>query len=70
MTTLDLERRIALTELMAVPDPPELKRGHQQRFEGRSDRYELLPALAMVFMQTRVIEFQERASYSSQPDRR
>jgi hypothetical protein len=70
MTTLELERRIALTELMAVPDPPELKRGHQQRFEGRPDRYELLPTLAMMFVQTRVMEFQERAAYSSQSDRR
>jgi hypothetical protein len=70
MTTLDLERRIALTELMAVPDPPELKRGYRQRFEGRPDRYELLPMLAMRFAQTRLIEFQERAWYCSQSDRR
>ena len=70
MTTLELERRIALTELMAVPDPPELKRGHHQRFEGRPDRYELLPTLAMVFVQTRVMELQERAAYSFQLDRR
>ena len=69
-TTLGLERRIALTELMAVPDPPELRRGHRQRFEGRPDRYELLPTLAMLFAQTRLIEFQERAEYCSQSDRR
>jgi hypothetical protein len=61
MTKLDLQRRIALTELMAAPDPPELKRGHQQRFEGRPNRYELVPMLAMHFAQTRLIEFQERA---------
>ena len=46
---------------MAAPDPPELKRGHQQRFEGRPNRYELVPVLAMHFAQTRLIEFQERA---------
>ena len=49
--TVDLERRIALTELMAAPDPPELKRGNRQRFEGRPDRYEILPVLAMLFAQ-------------------
>jgi len=63
MMTEDLERRIALTELMAAPDPPELRRGNRQRFEGRPDRYEMLPVLAMLFAQTRLIEFQERASY-------
>jgi len=64
MNTVDLQRRIALTELMAAPDPPELKRrGHRQRFEGRPDRYEMLPTLAMLFAQTRLIEFQERAEY-------
>jgi hypothetical protein len=61
MTNLDLQRRIALTELMAAPDPPELKRGHQQRFEGRPNRYQMVPKLAMHFAQTRLIEFQERA---------
>jgi hypothetical protein len=65
MMTVELERRIALTELMAAPDPPELKRGNRQRFEGRPDRYEMLPVLAMLFAQTRLIEFQERASYRS-----
>ena len=64
MNTVDLQRRIALTELMAAPDPPELKhRGHRQRFEGRPDRYEMLPTLAMLFAQKRLIEFQERAEY-------
>ncbi len=65
MMILDLERRIALTELMAAPDPPELKRGNRQRFEGSPDRYEMLPMLAMLFAQTRLIEFQERAGYRS-----
>jgi hypothetical protein len=65
MTTMDLERRIALTELMAAPDPPELKRGNRQRFDGRPDRYEMLPMLAMLFAQARVIEFQERAWHRS-----
>ena len=65
MKHVDLERRIALTELMDTPDPPELKRGHRQRFEGRPDRFEMLPTLAMLFAQTRLIEFQERAEYRS-----
>jgi hypothetical protein len=65
MTTVDLERRIALTELMAAPDPPDIKRGNRQRFEGRPDRYEMLPTLAMLFAQTRLIEFQERNEYRS-----
>jgi hypothetical protein len=66
MNTEDLQRRIALTELMAAPDPPELgRRGHRQRFEGRPNRYEMLPTLAMLFAQTRLIEFQERAEYRS-----
>jgi len=66
MKHVDLERRIALTELMAAPDPPDLKRrGHRQRFEGRPNRFEILPTLAMLFAQTRLIEFQERADYRS-----
>jgi hypothetical protein len=65
MNDMDSERRIALTELMAVPDPPELKRGNRQRFEGRPDRYEMLPMLAMLFVQTRLVELQERGWYRS-----
>jgi hypothetical protein len=65
MMTVDLERRIALTELMAAPDPPDIKRGNRQRFEGKPDRYEMLPVLAMLFAQTRLVEFQERAFYRS-----
>ena len=65
MMTVDLERRIALTELMAAPDPPELKRGNRPRYEGRPDRYEMLPILAMHFAQTRLLEMQERAWYRS-----
>ena len=65
MKHVDLERRIALTELMDTPDPPDIKRGHRQKFEGRPDRFEMLPTLAMLFAQTRLIEFQERADYRS-----
>jgi len=56
----DLERRIALAELLAAPDPPELKRGFSLRLEGKPDRYRLLPVLAATFVQTKLLELRER----------
>jgi hypothetical protein len=48
----DLERRLALAELLDQPDPPELRRrGHRRRLDGRSERFRLLPLLSAVFVQ-------------------
>jgi hypothetical protein len=62
MVTTDFERRLALVELLTTPDPPEMKRGNLPRLEGKPDRYELVPALAMLFVQRRLLEVHARTS--------
>lgn len=58
---LDIERRLAIAELLARPDPPDLRRrGYRLRIEGKSDRYSWLPILAAVFVQNRLLALHER----------
>ena len=40
----DIERRLALIELLDQPDPPELHRGHRLRLEGKGGSVQLVPA--------------------------
>ena len=56
----DIERRQALANLMAMPDSPDLRRGHRKTLEGRPERYDLVPQLAAVFIQRKLLEFHER----------
>jgi hypothetical protein len=56
----DMERRQALYELLARPDPPELRRGFTLRLEGKPDRHRLLPHLAATFVQAKLLEIGER----------
>ena len=68
---LDLERRLAITELLAQSDPPELRRGHRLRLHGKPDRYRLLPLLSAVFVQKRLLALQEaRAAADKSTERR
>jgi len=57
---LDVARRVAIAELLAQPDPPELRRGHRLRLEGKPDRFDLVPMLAAVFVQAKLLALEER----------
>lgn len=57
----NISRRVALYELLSMPDPPELHRGSVLRLPGKPDRHELLPALAAAFARVKVLEFRQRA---------
>jgi hypothetical protein len=56
----DSERRLAIVELLALPDPPDLRRGYRVRLEGRGDRYDQVPMLSAAFVQAKLLELQER----------
>lgn len=57
---LNFERRLAIAELLTHPDPPELRRGHRLRFEGKPDRYSLVQHLSAVFVQTKLVELHDQ----------
>jgi hypothetical protein len=61
MNDADLSRRQALYELLAIPDPPDIHRGHVLRFQGKPGRHRLLPQLAAAFVQAKLLEIRERA---------
>ena len=56
----DIERRLAIAELLAQSDPPELRRGFRLRVEGKAERFALVPALAATYVQKRLVALQER----------
>ena len=56
----DSERRLAIVELLALPDPPELRRGYRLRLDGKGDRYDQVPMLSAAFVQAKLLELQER----------
>jgi hypothetical protein len=60
----DIERRLAIVDLMSRPDGPELHRGHRLILEGKADRYRLVPRLASVFIQAKLLELSERRALS------
>ena len=52
MLTMDLERRLAIAQLLNQPDPADLlPRTHHLRCEGKPERFALLPVLNAVFVQ-------------------
>jgi hypothetical protein len=57
----DFERRLAIAELLAQSDPPELpRRSHRVRLNGKPERYALLPWLSALFLQERLQTLEER----------
>ena len=56
----DIERRQAICELLAIPDAPDLRRGHRRTVEGTESRYELVPQLTATFIQAKLLELRER----------
>lgn len=57
---IDFERRQAIAELLAQPDPPELHRGHRLSVQGKADRFSVAQILAAAYVQRRMLELQER----------
>ena len=63
--TIDFERRAALAELLAQPDPPELRRrGNHLRLVGKPERFSLLPLLSAVFVQQKLLALEHRRDAS------
>jgi hypothetical protein len=60
MLMIDLERRLALAALLAQPDPPELRRGNRLRLPGKPERFQLVPQLSAVFVQSKLLALYER----------
>jgi hypothetical protein len=56
----DIARRVALYQLLAMPDPPELHRGNTRTMDGKPDRHEMLPVLAAAFARGKMLEFRIR----------
>jgi hypothetical protein len=56
----NIERRLAIVDLLSRPDSPDLHRGHRLILEGKADRYRIVPQLASVFIQAKLLELCER----------
>jgi hypothetical protein len=65
MLESEIEKRQALIALLSLPDSPDLRRGHRLTFEGRADRYRMLPHLTATFIQYHMVELEERGSWKS-----
>lgn len=49
-------RQAALCELLALPDPPDIRRGHEPKCEGDPRRYELIPEITAAFVQQHLLD--------------
>lgn len=56
----EAERRLAIAKLLDQPDPPELRRGHRLRVEGKPERFALLTRLAAMYVHARLLAREER----------
>jgi hypothetical protein len=56
----DAQRRLAIVELLDRPDPPELRRGHRLRVEGKPERFVMLTRLSAMYVQARLLALEER----------
>ena len=57
--THPLERSLAICELLSLPDPPELRRGHVLRLGGKPERFAQIPELTSAFVQSRLLALEE-----------
>jgi hypothetical protein len=57
--THPLERSLAICELLSLPDPPELRRGHVLRLSGKPERFAQIPELTSAFVQSRLLALEE-----------
>ena len=58
----DITRRVALYQLLDMPDPPDMHRGNVVRLEGKPDRHDILPVLAEAYARGRLLEVRQRDS--------
>ena len=54
-----VERSLAICQLLTTADPPELRRAHVARVEGKPERFTLIPHLTGVFVQSKLLELEE-----------
>jgi hypothetical protein len=56
----DIERRQAIVDLLSIPDGPYLRRSHRLTLAGKPERFELVPRLAAIFVQQKLLDLRER----------
>jgi hypothetical protein len=61
---------MAIAELLDQPDPPELRRGHRLRVEGKAERFAMLTELSAMYVQAKLIALEERRSAADAPTER
>jgi hypothetical protein len=66
----DIQRRLAIAELLAQPDPPELRRGYRLRLDGKPERYDQVPLLSAAFVQAKLLALHERRAEMETATRR
>jgi hypothetical protein len=57
---VDLERRQAIVDLLSRPDATDRQRRFRQTLAGSPQRYQWVPYLASVFIQSKLLELRER----------
>jgi hypothetical protein len=60
VTRSDIERQLALMELLSRPDSPDLRRGARRTLAGCPERYALVPQLTAAFVQAKLLDLSER----------
>jgi hypothetical protein len=59
---IEIERRLAISELLTQPDPPEMRRrAHHLTYAGKPERYELVALLSAAFVQSKLLALHESA---------
>ncbi len=53
------ERSAAICELLATPDPPELRRAHVARIAGKPERFTWIPHLTGIFVKSKLLALEE-----------
>ncbi len=56
----NITRWLAFNQLLALPDPPGMRRSHIVRLEGKPDRHNQLPELAAAFVREKLIEIRQK----------
>ena len=62
VTISDIQRREAVCELLSMPDPFDALRRHRLVLEGRPDRYDQIPQITAVYVQTKLSGLRDRAA--------
>ena len=69
LTHTDVERRMALVELLSRADPPDIRRGHRRVLEGHPERHKQIAQIVSAYVQRHLLEIREReALRNRQPE--